>query len=40
MMSVESTSSLRVYLSVSDAVAGLFVDLIEADFLSLAARRI
>jgi hypothetical protein len=40
MMSAESTSlfGLRIYLAVSDAIAGFFIDLIEADFLSLAAR--
>src|SRR5262249_60137537 len=29
---------LRIYLAVSDTIAGLFVDLIKADLLSLAAR--
>jgi hypothetical protein len=35
---IDLISRLRIHLAVSDAVAGLFVDLIEADFLSLAAR--
>jgi hypothetical protein len=32
-------SGLRIHLAVFDAIAGLFVDLMEADLLSLAARR-
>jgi hypothetical protein len=31
-------SGLRIDLPIPDAVAGIFIDLIEADFLSLAAR--
>jgi hypothetical protein len=41
MMSAESTSSpvSASTLQVPDTVAGVFIDLIKADFLSLAARR-
>jgi hypothetical protein len=31
-------ASSRIHLPIPDAVAGFFIDLIEADFLSLAAR--
>src|SRR5262245_54430694 len=35
---IDLVSGLRIYLPIPDAVACLFIDLIEADFLSLAAR--
>jgi hypothetical protein len=35
---INLASGLRIDLPISDAVAGLFIDLIEADFFSLAAR--
>jgi hypothetical protein len=35
---IDLVSSLRIDFSIFDAVAGLFVELIEADFLALAAR--
>jgi hypothetical protein len=36
---IDLLSGLGIYLAVFDAVARRFVDLIKADFLSLAARR-
>jgi hypothetical protein len=35
---IDLFSGFRIHLAVSDAVAGLFIDLIEADFFSLADR--
>jgi hypothetical protein len=35
---IDLVSGLQIYLPIPDAVACLFIDLIKADFLSLAAR--